>query len=97
MLILLSETHPLKLFSWSSIGLLVFAFILGIPLVETFIETNTVPRFPTAFIIVGLIMLGGITFTSGIILEGIARFRRENKRLHYLALSPFRSGFHDTK
>lgn len=97
MLVLLSETRPFRLFTWISVILMLIAVILAIPLVETFIETSTVPRFPTAFGIVGLIMLSGIVFTSGVILEGIARFRRENKRLHYLSFSPFRSGYYDAK
>lgn len=97
MLILLSETRPFRLFTWIAAAILAFAIILGVPLVETFIETSTVPRFPTAFAVVGLIVLSGIVFTSGVILEGIARFRRENKRLHYLAFSPFRTSHYDVK
>lgn len=97
MLILLSETRPFRLFTWIAAAILVFSIMLGIPLVETFLETSTVPRFPTAFAVVGLILLSGVIFTSGIILEGIARFRRENKRLHYLAFSPFRTSHYDIK
>lgn len=96
MLVLLSETQPFRLFTWLSGMLIILAIILAVPLIETFIETSTVPRFPTAFGIVGLVMLSGIVFTSGLVLEGIARFRRENKRLHYLALSPFRNMNNDT-
>ncbi len=97
MLVLLSETQPFRLFTWISAFILTVAIILGVPLVETFMQTSTVPRFPTAFGVVGLIVLSGIVFTSGIVLEGIARFRRENKRLHYLAFSPFRAGYYDAK
>ncbi|MEZ5691823.1 MAG: glycosyltransferase family 2 protein [Rickettsiales bacterium] len=97
MLVFLAETRPFRLFTWTAALMLIIAIILAIPIIETFIKTSTVPRFPTAFGIVGLIMLSGVIFTSGIILEGIARFRRENKRLHYLSLSPFRSGYHDLK
>ncbi len=97
MVVLFSETRPFRMFTWIAVVMLLFAVILGIPLIETFIETSTVPRMPTAFAVVGLILLSGVVFTSGIILEGIARFRRENKRLHYLACSPFRSGYLDIK
>lgn len=95
MIVLFSETRPFRMFTWIASAIFLFAVILGIPLVETFLETSTVPRFPTAFAVVGLVILSGVIFTSGIILEGIARFRRENKRLHYLACAPFRSGYHD--
>jgi glycosyltransferase involved in cell wall biosynthesis len=97
MLMLLSETQPFRLFTWISTVVLIIAIMLGIPIVETFLQTSTVPRFPTAFGVVGLIVLSGIVFTSGIVLEGISRFRRENKRLHYLSLSPFRAGYYDAK
>jgi glycosyltransferase involved in cell wall biosynthesis len=97
MLILLSETQPFRLFSWAAFLLIILSIVLAIPLVETFMETSQVPRFPTAFGIVGLLVLSGISFMSGLILEGIARFRRENKRLHYLFLSPFRNGNNDVK
>lgn len=97
MLVLLSETRPFRLFTWISAILMLFSVMLAVPIIETFVETSKVPRFPTAFGIVGLILLSGVTFTSGVILEGIARFRRENKRLHYLAQSPFRSGYYDAK
>lgn len=97
MVVLFSETRPFRMFTWIAAVIFLFAIILGIPLIETFIETSTVPRFPTAIAVVGLILLSGVIFTSGIILEGIARFRRENKRLHYLACPPFRAGYNDVK
>lgn len=95
MIVLFSETRPFRMFTWVASAIFLFAIILGIPLVETFIETSTVPRIPTAFAVVGLILLSGVIFTSGIILEGIARFRRENKRLHYLGCAPFSTGYND--
>lgn len=97
MLVLLSETRPFRLFTWISVIILSIAIVLGVPLVKTFIETSAVPRYPTAVAVVGLILLSGVVFTSGIILDGIARFRRENKRMHYLALSPFRASNYDVK
>lgn len=97
MLMLLSETRPIGLFTLISLLILLSAITLSIPLIDTFVTTNTVPRFPTAFGVVGLVVLSGIVFTSGIILEVIARFRRENKRLHYLSFTPFRTSYYDTK
>lgn len=85
-LIFFKEIQPFKLFLWISILLVLTGLTLGYPLILTWLDTGLVPRFPTAFIIVGLFIFAMISFTSGIILDGIAHLKRENKRLHYLKL-----------
>ena len=86
-LMLFKETRPFRLFSLLAFLLTLLAGILSYPIILTWLETGLVPRFPTAFIVVGLLVLAMVSFTSGIVLDGIAQLRRENKRLHYLKLS----------
>lgn len=61
------------------------ALALAIPLILTYLQTHTVPRFPTAILATGLIILAALCFFSGLILDTVVRGRREVRRLAYLA------------
>jgi hypothetical protein len=59
-------------------------------------ETGLVPRFPTAFLIVGLMIIAVLNFMCGLILDTVTRGRQEVRRLAYLALpAPARSDLTD--
>ncbi len=47
---LIKEEKPLQFFSALSIGMAVAAILLGIPVIEEFVATGLVPRFPTAIL-----------------------------------------------
>jgi hypothetical protein len=64
----------------------VAALVLGAPLIPEFIQTGLVPRLPTAVLATGLVLLGAISFVTGLILDLVTLGRREMKRLHYLSL-----------
>jgi glycosyltransferase involved in cell wall biosynthesis len=74
---------------YGSIGafLLAVAFGLSIPLVITYLNTGLVPRFPTAILITGLIIIAVLCFFAGLILDTVTRGRREVRRLAYLSLA----------
>jgi glycosyltransferase involved in cell wall biosynthesis len=61
------------------------ALVLAIPLVITFAQTGLVPRFPTAILVTGLMIVSVISFAVGLILDTVVRGRREVRRLHYLS------------
>ena len=44
------------------------------------------PRFPTAILATGLIILAFVSLFAGLILDTVTLARREMKRLHYLGL-----------
>lgn len=70
--------------------LLVAAIILAIPLVVTYLDTGLVPRFPTAILVTGMVVISVLSFFAGLILDTVTRGRREMRRLAYLALpAPF--------
>jgi len=50
-------------------------------------DTGLVPRFPTAILATGLMLLAFLALGCGLILNNVARGRRETKRLAYLAVS----------
>ena len=90
-LVLVKEERPLPFFFTIFVILAVTAVILTIPIVITFIETGLVPRFPTAILATGLILLAFLSLACGLILETVTRGRLENKRMRYLSIPVTRS------
>ncbi|WP_426168103.1 glycosyltransferase family 2 protein [Sandarakinorhabdus sp. DWP1-3-1] len=64
--------------------LLAAAVILAVPLVTTYLATGLVPRFPTAILVTGIVIVAVLAFFAGLILDTVTRGRREMKRLVYL-------------
>ena len=62
------------------------AIVLAAPLAITYAETGLVPRFPTAILVTGMMVVAALSFMTGLILDTVVRGRREVRRLHYLAL-----------
>ena len=58
---------------------------LAVPLIVTYLETGLVPRFPTAILVTGLMILATLSAMCGLILDTVVRGRREVRRLAYLA------------
>jgi glycosyltransferase involved in cell wall biosynthesis len=61
------------------------ALVLAVPLAITYFQTGLVPRFPTAILVTGLMILAFLSFFTGLILDTVVRGRREMRRLHYLS------------
>ena len=78
--------RPVLFYGGFAAFLAAVATILAIPLVVTFVETGLVPRFPTAILVTGLMVVAFLSFGVGLILDTVVRGRREVRRLHYLAL-----------
>jgi glycosyltransferase involved in cell wall biosynthesis len=74
---------------YGSIGalLLAAAIVLAIPLVVTYVHTGLVPRFPTAILVTGMVVIAVLCFFAGLILDTVTRGRREVRRLAYLSLA----------
>ncbi|WP_298395315.1 glycosyltransferase family 2 protein [Sphingobium sp.] len=58
---------------------------LAAPLIVTYIHTGLVPRFPTAILVTGLMILATLSGMCGLILDTVVRGRREVRRLAYLS------------
>ena len=73
---------------YGSIGalLVIAAVVLAVPLILTYLDTGLVPRFPTAILVTGMIIVAVLCFFAGLILDTVTRGRREMRRLAYLAL-----------
>jgi hypothetical protein len=66
--------------------LVIAAILLAIPLVQTYLNTGLVPRFPTAILVTGMVIVAVLCFFAGLILNTVTRGRREVRRLAYLSL-----------
>ena len=78
--------RPVLFYGSFGLFLAMIAVALSIPLILTFAETGLVPRFPTAILATGLMIVAFMSFMCGLILDTVVRGRREVRRLHYLAL-----------
>jgi glycosyltransferase involved in cell wall biosynthesis len=83
---LVREERPLLFF-----GILFFlqatgSIVLAWPLAITYFQTGLVPRFPTAILATGMMLLAFLSGTCGLILDTVTRGRQEVKRFHYLAI-----------
>ena len=78
--------RPLWFFGAIGALLAAVAIILSVPLFLTYLETRTVPRFPTAILATGLMIVAVLNLFAGLILDTVVRGRREMKRLAYLSI-----------
>lgn len=83
---LVREERPMEFFSAAALILLAAATAFGGPVLIEYFRTGLVPRLPTWAFALGLVSLGFLSFACGLILDGVARGRREFRRLAYLAL-----------
>jgi len=83
-IVLVKEERPMQFFSLLALGFAAIATLLMIPIVLKFFETGLVPRLPTAVLAMGLMILGFLSLTCGLILDTVTRGRREMKRMRYL-------------
>ncbi|WP_431268801.1 glycosyltransferase [Dankookia sp. P2] len=84
-LLLVKEERPLQFFSLAALGLLLLGLGLGVPVVWQFLGTGLVPRLPTAVLATGVVLMSFLAQVCGLVLDSVARGRKESKRLAYLA------------
>jgi glycosyltransferase involved in cell wall biosynthesis len=86
--VLVKEERPMQFFSVCGGLILLSGLLLAVPVLIEFWETGLVPRLPTAVLSMGLVLLSFLSFSCGLILDSVARGRKEIKRLAYLAIAP---------
>lgn len=84
---LFRDVRPLPFFSGCALAFALVGLLLGAGVVVEYLETGLVPRLPTAVLATGLMLLASLSIVCGMILDSVARGRREAKRLAYLAAS----------
>jgi glycosyltransferase involved in cell wall biosynthesis len=81
------ETRPMLVYGSLAFGFAALALILTLPIFRTYLATGLVPRFPTAILATGLMLLSAVSLTCGLILQSLTLFRIEQKRILYLGLA----------
>jgi glycosyltransferase involved in cell wall biosynthesis len=79
------DVKPLPFFSGFAALFAVIGLALGAGVIVEYMATGLVPRLPTALLATGLLLLASLSFACGMILDSVARGRREAKRMAYLA------------
>ncbi|OIP44964.1 MAG: glycosyl transferase [Deltaproteobacteria bacterium CG23_combo_of_CG06-09_8_20_14_all_60_8] len=85
-LTLFKEERPLTFFSMLGAGLAGAALVIAYPVVVTYMRTGLVPRFPTAILATGIMIMAFLSLAAGFILATVTHGRREMKRLFYLGI-----------
>jgi glycosyltransferase involved in cell wall biosynthesis len=83
---LVREERPLVFFSFFFLVLAALSLVVGTPVVTEYLRTGQVPRLPTAVLATGVMLLGFLSLTCGLILDTVTRGRWELKRMAYLAI-----------
>jgi glycosyltransferase involved in cell wall biosynthesis len=82
---LFRDVRPLPFFFGFAALFAAVGLALGAEVVAEYLKTGLVPRLPTAVLATGLMLLASLSVVCGMILDSVARGRREAKRLAYLA------------
>lgn len=88
---LFRDVKPLPFFAGLAVLFAAFGFALGAGVIVEFMETGLVPRLPTAVLATGLMLMASLSIACGMILDSVARGRREAKRMAYLAAGASRN------
>ena len=83
---LLKETRPFVFYSFFAMLCWITGAVLMLPIIVTWLETGLVPRFPTAIVATGLVIVGFLLAGCGLILDSLSRSRVEQKRILFLTV-----------
>ena len=81
---LYSIERPMAFYGGIALVFALTSVILAGPILQTYIETGLVPRFPTAILATGMMLLAALSLFAGLILASVTRGRHELKALFYL-------------
>lgn len=78
---LFKDYRPLKFFSLVSLVLFAIGLILGIPVIQEYLATGLVLRFPTAILAVAFMFLCGLALATAFVLDSVAKVERKEWEL----------------
>jgi len=85
-IVLVKEERPMQFFSLLALLFAIASGLLVAPIVLEFMHSGLVPRLPTAVLSMGLMILGFLSLSCGLILDTVTRGRCEMKRMRYLSI-----------
>jgi glycosyltransferase involved in cell wall biosynthesis len=83
---LFKELRPLQFFGILFLLLTAAAVGIGAPVVDEYVHSGLVPRFPTAILAAAIQTVAFICLTCGLVLQSVGRARQEVRRLVYLQI-----------
>lgn len=86
-LLYFKETRPFRFFAVLAAVLTLIAWIIGLPVLLTYIDTRQVPRLPSALLAASIQLTALLSLVCGIVLTSMSHMRREMKRLAYMSIS----------
>ena len=96
MIVLFKDVKPTVFFGGFAALFGIIGIALGTSVILEFMATRLVTRLPTAVLATGLMLLAFLALTCGLVLDSVARGRREAKRMAYLAAGALQSRPHAT-
>ncbi len=82
-IVLMKEYKPLYFFGFVGfLGMLLSLFIF-LPVYSEYLQDSSISLIPTAVLSTGIMLVAMLSFTAGVILDSIRRFRAEVKRMFY--------------
>ena len=85
---LFHSEKPIRFFSCVAAFFMLVSVVLSAPVIEDYLRTGLVERFPTAILSGFLGVIAVISLACGVIMNLIQRARREAKKLRYMSLPP---------
>ncbi|HUY80403.1 MAG TPA: glycosyltransferase [Acidobacteriaceae bacterium] len=92
---LIKQERPLQFFSIAFLMLFLLGVTLSIPVLLEYQRTGMVPRFPTAILSMGIVLLSFLSLACGLILDSVTLGRKEAKRMVYLSIPYLPAGVSD--
>lgn len=83
---LLHHERPLALYSTLAVLTALTAVGIAVPVIEEYLRTGFVGRFPTAFLAASLVVVAFIVLVVGILLDGLRTVRQETTRIAYMTI-----------
>ena len=78
---LFKDYRPLAFFGAMALISVLLGLIVGVPVIAEYLATGLVPRLPSAILAVALVFCGALAFTSGAILDTVAKAERRQWEL----------------
>jgi glycosyltransferase involved in cell wall biosynthesis len=85
-IMLLKDVRPLLFYSGFSFVFLLGSLLIGIPVILDFFQTGLVEKLPSAILAASLMIMSLLSLTAGLILDSVAKMRRDAKKLIYLSI-----------
>jgi len=82
--VFLKDVRPLLFFASLALIFAIISLVLAVPVIATYLETGLVPRFPTAILATGVMLVAFLFAACALILDSVASMRWEAKRAAYL-------------